>query len=162
MLMRTYGEGPIIGLNDGWISIGEPVNVAIEQLEGEKDGGVTETQYHCVSALRLGRWLARRTERNRPMLQGHETSLLFPQAVGQSDCFDLEVEIHHSQSLDLLEAPRTRLQASAVGVGWHSCPRMGRCMSIVNWPPVLRSRKECFSVAALDDCRDKRYLRREK
>jgi len=160
--MRTYGDGPIIGLNDGWISIGEPVNVAIEQLEGEKDGRVAETQYHCVSAPRLGRWLARRKERNRPTLRGLETSLLFPQAVGRNDCFDPEAEIHHSQSLDLLEAPRTRHQASAVGVGWRFCPRMGRCKSIVNWRLVLSSRKECFSVADLDDCRDRRCLRREK
>lgn len=28
MLMRMYGEGPIIGLKEGWISIGEPVTTA--------------------------------------------------------------------------------------------------------------------------------------
>jgi hypothetical protein len=28
MLMRTYGEGPIMGLKEGWISMGEPVSWA--------------------------------------------------------------------------------------------------------------------------------------
>jgi hypothetical protein len=28
MLMSTYGEGPIMGLKEGWISMGEPVSWA--------------------------------------------------------------------------------------------------------------------------------------
>ena len=30
ILMRTHGDGPIIGLNEGWISMGDFVNTAIE------------------------------------------------------------------------------------------------------------------------------------
>lgn len=29
MLMRTNGEGPIMGLKEGWISMGEPVSWAV-------------------------------------------------------------------------------------------------------------------------------------
>jgi hypothetical protein len=34
--MRIQGEGPIIGLNDGWISIGDPVRVAFFAISAMK------------------------------------------------------------------------------------------------------------------------------
>ena len=30
MLMRTHGDGPIIGLNEGWISMGDFVRTAVK------------------------------------------------------------------------------------------------------------------------------------
>ena len=48
MLIRTYVEGPIIGLKDGCVMIGEPVNIAMSGKIPECQTCIHNTWYWTI------------------------------------------------------------------------------------------------------------------